>query len=172
MLWNICPSPTWVCAECGVDQVSLLVNAGHSSVAESLATLLYLPVTHPALQGSWSWWIREDASRPVPICLGQKLITGTRPCLFQWVQLHIQAMLLLFTATWVEDGQKNENLLGQTLCGMLELSLSCHIYRFIVWFKHRLLDKRGNRTSNLHGKKEKKLNKSKEVQWLLLFIYL
>lgn len=144
MLWNICPSPTWVCAECGVDQVSLLVNAGHSSVAESLATLLYLPVAHPALQGSWSWWIREDASRPVPICLGQKLITGTKPCLFQWVQLHIQAIFLLFTATWVEDGQKNENLLGQTLCGSFPcwnwVWAATFMDRFIVWFKHWLLD--------------------------------
>lgn len=104
-------TPTWVSTECGVDQVSLLVNAGHSSVAQTVATLLFFPVTHPALQGPWSWRIREDASRPVPMGLRQKLITETSLCFLQLVQLLIQAMLLLFTATWVEDGQNNGKLL-------------------------------------------------------------
>lgn len=98
---------TCVCTECGVDQVSLLVNACYSLVAQTLATLLYLPVAFPALNGSWICWVGEDASRPVPIGLGQMLFTGTSLWLLQWVQLLIKAMLLLFTATWKEDGQKN-----------------------------------------------------------------
>ncbi|TNN88730.1 hypothetical protein EYF80_001062 [Liparis tanakae] len=40
--------PMWIRRR--VDQVSLLVDAGHGSIAQTLATLLHLPVAHPAMQ--------------------------------------------------------------------------------------------------------------------------
>lgn len=96
--------PTHFCTECGVEQAPLL-HAGHGSVSHSLAALLYFLLARPALKGSCGWGIREDAGRPVAIGLGQELITGTR---FRLLQLHVQAMFLLSTATWAEYRQKSE----------------------------------------------------------------
>lgn len=103
---SVSVSPTWVRAVRGLHQVSPLVNAGHCFVAQTSATLLHLPVACPALQQPRSWGTVEDARRPVPVGLGQELNTGTRLRLLQRVELLVQAMLLLFTATWGEDWRK------------------------------------------------------------------
>lgn len=111
--------PTHFCTECGVDQTSLLLHTGHGSVSYTLATLLYFSLARPTLQGSCSGEIREDAGRPVPIGLGQKLITWTRFRLFQY---HVQAMVLLSTATWAEYKQK------------MSLDVTCSSSTHSTWF--------------------------------------
>lgn len=115
--------PTRICTERWVDQMPPLVHAGHSSVPYTLATLLYLPLACPALQGACSRGIREDAGRPIPIGLRQNLITRTSLRLFQ---LHIQAMILLFTATWAGYRPKDS---------MDALQLMCHLLCIYTCFK-------------------------------------
>lgn len=119
--------PTRVGTEHWVDQMSPLVHAGHSSVSYTLAALLSFPLALPALQGSCSRGIRENAGRPVSIGLGQNLITGTSLRLFQ---LCVQAMLLLFTATWAEYRPKDRII---SRCGdFFHLHLFSNKYSWVV----------------------------------------
>lgn len=115
--------PTRICTERGVDQMPPLVHAGHGSVPYTLATLLYLPLARPALQGACSRGIREDAGRPIPMGLRQNLVTRTSLRLFQ---LHVQAMILLFTATWAGYRPKD---------WMEALHLMCHLLFIYICFK-------------------------------------
>lgn len=96
---------TGFCTEGRLHQASLLVNAGHGLVAHTLATLLNLPMPGPTFRWAGSWRAREDASGPVAIGLGEKLIAGTRLCLLQRVRVLVQAEVLLLTATWEWGGK-------------------------------------------------------------------
>lgn len=69
---------TSFCTQGGIHQASLLVNAGYSLVAHTLATLLHPPMSGPTLQRAGGWRAWEDAIGPVPKGLGQELIAGTR----------------------------------------------------------------------------------------------